>query len=142
MAINKRNFMVATAFLMTASGCSMFSMDLLEDNVVAVVTVPSDELEYRSVAVTQKGTVATVAGELSLDIGRGHGAVPGHMDIIIKTPEGDVLLIGSAPYRRAHSYEQYRHARFEISIYAFLPDHSEVTLKHHSEPMSVHMPLI
>lgn len=142
MNSRKVNMVLVTVFFMTASGCAMFSMDLLKDNVVQVVTVPSDEFAYKVIKVTQKGTVVTVSGEVSLDIGRGHGSVSGHMDVVIKTQAGDALLIGSAPYRRAHPTGHYNHAQFAISIYALMPDHSEVTLKHHGEPMSIHLPLI
>ena len=135
-------FSVFTIVLFAISGCAMRSNDLLQDNLVTLTTVKSDEIEYRSVKITQKGAEARISGILALDIGMGHGKVPGHMDIVINTRDNEAYFIGSAPYRRSHPSEPSNHARFEISIYTLLPDNAEVKLKHHNSPMNVHLPLI
>ena len=140
---NYRVRLVLSMLLLFAfSGCAVTSNDLLQDDVVTLVTEESDELEYKTIKVTQKGVVVKISGILSLDIGMGHGNVPGHMDIVISTKEGEVYFVGSAPYRRSHPSEPSNHARFEISINTILPDRTEVKLKHHSSPMIVHLPLI
>jgi hypothetical protein len=128
-------------FILTLTGCVFFNVDVLDGKGVNVVMIPSNELSYESMEVSQRKSITTVAGVVRLDIGRGHGKVLGHMDVVIKSNTGDAILIASAPYRRAYPTKHTNLARFEVSFYTLLPDHSEVTVKHHDGPMNVHLPL-
>ncbi|KAA3663444.1 MAG: hypothetical protein DWQ04_10655 [Chloroflexi bacterium] len=121
---------------------SAFSSDLVDNELIELVTVPLDEHTYIDVSVTQKGEVATITGVIDLDIPAGYGTSPGHMDIVIKTQSGIVILIGSVPYQRVNPTGDLRHARFKLSVYKQLPDNSKVILWLHREPMSTHLPLI
>lgn len=126
----------------TLSGCAAFTADLITQEKVGLEIIPSDERSYLGVTVTQKGTITTISGAVSLNVRSAYGPIDGHMDVVAVSASEEQLFIAHVPHRRAHPSRFRSHAKFEVSAYMLLPNNPKVILMHHDAPMDVHQPLV
>lgn len=82
-----------------------------------------------NVMVTSSDSGVTVSGTLDKRF-HSRTVIPGHVDIIFLSPEGEVLHQLQTDYRR--SSLKSRHSTFRVEVPLQLPDGSTVRVEHHS----------
>jgi hypothetical protein len=114
------------------SGCFGSRVDLVDNQTVSLVQVPTKHLYISSAAIYQKGNAAEVRGVIRPRHRGFHG--PGHVDIAVVAPDGTVLEEARALYHpRILQRKSDPHAHFTATLSAVPPQGSTVRLSYHKD---------
>jgi len=119
------------------TGCAMIDQDLVKDDIVRVETVPSSQMVFERVDVTRKGMNVTVTGILRYKHGQTTrvNMPPGHVDIVITDSKGNVIALGTVPYRPVNpGFTRF----FTFGMSTWIDDGTIVKLSHHQSPGENH----
>jgi hypothetical protein len=118
---------VLIAVLVMTPGCASTGTDLVEQGEAKVEYIPSRYAHIHRVSVYQEEKTLLISGELH---GRFHRKdfVPGHVDIEVISPDGDILQKGSTRY---HRIGRTKSLKFSIQFPDTIPQGSRIRVVHH-----------
>lgn len=119
------SIIIATAI--TSTGCATTGKDLVRDGVVDVERESSRYALVTLVSAMQEGPDLLVRGEVRRRYG-GRSPIPGHIDVQIVGPDGEMLEDASVGYHR-HS-AKWRSASFYVRLESVPPRGSTIRVQH------------
>ena len=121
----KCTMLLLTFFILAVSGCATSEYKKLAVNIE--IEEPP-RLEIFNVAVRSQDSNTRISGKIHKK-SHGRTVIPGHLDILVLSIEGEVLHELYAKYRR--SSLKARDSIFNVELPALLPAGSTVYIEHH-----------
>lgn len=118
---------IVLAMSITNMGCATTGKDLVRDGVVDIERESSRYTMVTLVSAMQEGHDLLVRGEVRRRHG-GRSPIPGHIDVQIIGPDGDVLADTSIGYHRRSA--KWRSASFYTRLETVPPPGSTIRVLH------------
>ena len=126
----RRLAILVTLFI---TGCAATGKDLVPDNTVQIEKVSSRWATVRSVNVVQKDGEVTLRGEVVRRPPVGRGPIPGHIDLEVSGPDGEMVEEAVIEYPRRSVKSRY--ATFHTTLKAAPAAGSTIRVTHDTRPV-------
>lgn len=113
---------------LTAGCASVANKDAVTNKDVTINNVSSDSASINLVNVQSNKAGATIRGKLRRKY-TATGPIPGHLDIIITQPDGNVQYSGQHAYMRTNRNSEY--SKFHLALDKSIAKGSTIEIKHH-----------